>query len=1473
MKSLFELYGAHQGSASEQRLDEIAVFDRFFSDFRGQSVRMLEIGVRNGGSLEIWSEYFPNAIIIVGCAVSSESRILSSDDSRIKFVVGDANTDVVERDIINLSKTFDVIIADGSRLSGEVVKSFVRYFGRLNEGGVFIVKDLQSSYWGQFNGGLYYPYSSMAFFKRLVDVVNHEHWGVPKERRQLLHGFSEMFNINFEEDVLAEIHSVEFTNSLCLVRKYLESSHALRQRSMVGQHEAVPPEFKYKLTESPSQASNPWATMPSAPEESWKRLTSELLDRNRQIGRLNQALADSDGQIARLKQEVAALRSSASWRLTAPLRYVITKIRRSRQLLRLLPSVIVRGGGIGKTALKAWRVMRHEGLKGIRSRLRFVATTSARLAIPGAMPDVSDHSIKKFSIIPYYIDSALDEKKPELGRQPLLAVHLHIYYQDMTSVMVERLANIPYSFDLYVSISEAIRRDRLISQLHELLPRAVKITVECVPNRGRDLAPLIAQFGERLSHYEIVGHFHTKKSPHNANLQEWCIELLDHLLGAPGSSGGRVAHIIELLEAKAKIVYPEGRTEFIKDRTGWADNQELARSLLERFTTLSVDDFPVVEFPEGAMFWARGESISGLLRLPVKFDDFPVEPIAPDGTLAHAIERLILILASPLQGHCVRLHRGDSIKDYRFYEARQNYRESIVHKDIKILSYYLPQFHPIPENDAWHGEGFTEWTKVRSANPLFHGHYQQHIPHPDIGYYHINGPVMLRRQSNLMRDAGVYGQIFYHYWFNGKLILEEPARILLGSKDIDMPFCFCWANENWTRRWDGNEAEILLAQNYSAKDARGFIRYLIPFFQDSRYICIDGRPVLYIYRPSCIPNVNEYIEIWSQECQSVGLNAPYIVAVLTRGAKDPADFGMDAGVERVLHDWTAGGAREIKDSLSAYWPIEGSVLLYKDVANYYCAQKDAKNFTYYRSLVPMWDNTARYGGQANVVHDSTPDLFQGWLECLIHYSKQHLPEDRRFIVVNAWNEWAEGAHLEPDSRYGYSYLNSVGRALSGVPYAKQHNSQQGDVSAVRLHLIFPSYFIKWLDDAPELADRFLYGLNRSLRFAKCIVTVDPDLCSLNISATSGLAAGADFILEFRKISFFSSGSIKLLLDTALHYRESVIIPNAYDGARSLVAVNSNQSVQSHEAHDAPVVLYPIMPTGGFKNFKMCTKAHFFVSYLNTLSHANLPIVTTVIRIHGGGDIGLLANALGCLAAMRNCICIPMIAAQDFTEEQTSVLSSMIDDYSWHRDHPPQVHHYRSSSENKDLRSTMLNESLRKIKTRFAAFLDYDDLLMCHAYDYLIAKLFNTGKAVAFGRVYSTTFNYTTGEFLLRSRAYEYGESYDDFLRNNHAPLHSFILDVSKLNLNRVIYHNDQRYLEDYFLTLQLFAADNCDWNGLKECHYIGDYIHSVDREHTLAFVNDSDRQALIVRPDFILCEQRIKKLRASLIQNLARNVI
>jgi lipopolysaccharide biosynthesis protein/protein-L-isoaspartate O-methyltransferase len=1206
------------------------------------------------------------------------------------------------------------------------------------------------------------------------------------------------------------------------------------------------------------------ADLTAIAEERSARITWQSNEFSQKLTECHLEISQLSSQVATHKSHIQQIMASRSWKLTQPMRSLFGSMRLAHGGVRLAQRKIGRDG-LTKTVVQVLHEARQDGVGTV---CRMIATKGAQTPRFNDKEALGVHEKKSpnVSVVPYYIDPNLESPGPESIGTFSLAVHLHVFYVDMLQDLCERLANIRRPFDLYVSVCHGASRSDVKRQLRAQLPHARKVSVKRVPNRGRDIAPLIVTFGKALSRYDIIGHFHTKKSVHNHDLQTWCRDILDLLLGQPGSNGAHVGHIFKQLMTSAKVVFPEGRREIIQDRERWGGNREIAQTILQRHTQWSVEDFPVIEFPEGSMFWARSATVRNMLSLPLTFEDFPPEPIEADGTLAHAIERLILAFAASHEGRNLRLHKGDSIPDYRFYEPQEDFSRSIIHSDIKVLSFYLPQFHPIPENDEWHGQGFTEWVKVRSALPLFRGHYQQHIPHNDIGYYLLESPDTLRKQAELMKKAGVYGQVFYHYWFNGRLILEQPAQKLLANPDIQMPFCFCWANENWTRRWDGNESEILLAQDYSEKDAEEFIRYLIPFFQDKRYIRIDERPVLFVYRPSSIPDVQMYLKVWAKECHAHGIKDPYVVAVLTRGAKTPLEFGMDAGVERVLHDWTAGSVPDIRDSLQQYTAMNGSALSYPAVADFYSSQTEAKDFTYFRSIIPMWDNTARYGAEAFVVHGSTPEYFQKWLEKLVGYSKKTLPEDRRFLLVNAWNEWAEGAHLEPDSRFGYSYLNSVGRALSDIEYSDQFTTPGSAGTSLIVHLDLPPCFKSHLERDPDFARRFSLLLSNSSIMAAYDVTIDEDSAELVPGVQRSTRANADFIVEFRQPAFFSTKCIEELIQFARCKSESVTVPNFY-GSEALVKVSSNNSVESFDAYFSPIVVYPgRMPDGGFKNFRMCSHAPCFLTGTNTMPDFELPVVTTVIRFHTSADLNLLAHALGCLVAMRNCICVPLVATQDLTPSQVEELSALLASFPWHANHPPIVRHYQSPQGNTDIRSRMLNESLRQVRSQYAAFLDYDDLLMPHAYEWLIDRLKHTGKAVAFGRVYSTTYSVSRSLFIERTKGYEYGYSYADFLRQNHAPLHSFLLDLSKLDVSALLYHEEQRYMEDYFLTLQLFTEQNCDWESLRFNCYIGDYIHSVDRPHTLAFTDDAERQKILKDSAYVSCENHITNLRLALLE-------
>lgn len=1111
-------------------------------------------------------------------------------------------------------------------------------------------------------------------------------------------------------------------------------------------------------------------------------------------------------------------------------RFAASLVRESRQV------------GLRRAAALAWQAM---------------ATPRHTVPVGGvAMPDRDARLIDTFRIVPYHLNPHLQQDPPI---PPLrLAVHLHLFYEDMVEQCIGYLRNIPTRFDLFVSVPEGRDTAALAQRLSAALPEAGAVQVEAVPNRGRDIAPFIVQFGQRLLDYDAVAHFHTKKSPHKSSLSTWFEEVMGTLCG----SRSGVAQILDLLGRDAKTVYPAGNKTPVVD-TGWSDNREIAAGLLAAQGLGSLAELPLVEFPQGTMFWAHTASLSRLLRLPIGFDDFPAEPIPPDGTLAHALERLVLVLGMAEPGRNYRLEvPGLSRENAPFLEARHDFSGMIVHDTIKVLAYYLPQFHPTPENSAWHGEGFTEWYKVRGANPLFQGHYQQHVPHPDVGYYHLDSSAPLKRQAEMMRAAGIHGMIFYHYWFSGRLILEKPAQMLLADPDVAMPFCFCWANENWTRRWDGNEQEILLGQVYSAEDAAAFIRYLIPFFRDDRYIKVDGRPVLMVYRPSSIPAEHDYVGIWRRECEAAGVPAPYVVAVLTRGATSPRDHGMDAGAERVLHDWLGLAARDIRGELRPYWPVNGSVLDYRDVADHYMRNAPARDFPLFRSLVPVWDNTARYGTEAFLVHNFTTEAMQRWVEHLIEDAERNLPADRRFVIVNAWNEWAEGAHLEPDMRFGYGYLNAVGRALSGRRFgALDYIAPPQGLSVA---LVFGEAAEARLRYDPEARRKFVRCLALSPVLARNTLLVGDeglarDLRAAGLPCESGRPAVATHTLRFADLFLFPGRSIERLMQMALRHP-----------GHAVCASPVNDPAFHHDpAAPAGQIPFPYMgrtglefgPAGDVLGYKICAEAPCF-RMGGRHEGAAAPRVSTVMRYHGRGDRRLLVNALLSLLAQSGCRVRPCIGVQDLPEPAASDLLREIEALPWAEDCRPLVRVFHGTPDCPDQRSAMLNEMLRAAGPDRVGFLDYDDLLFPHAYPSLLERLEATGAQVAFGRVYSTTVDPATGFVIRRERTYDYGRSLDDFLTNNCAPVHSFLLDMRELDANALEYFQDMKFMEDYYLTLQLFTKAKVDWASLGLGNFIGDYVHMVGGDaNTLAVADAEKRRAQLTSPDYRLSELRIAELK------------
>ena len=358
---------------------------------------------------------------------------------------------------------------------------------------------------------------------------------------------------------------------------------------------------------------------------------------------------------------------------------------------------------------------------------------------------------------------------------------------------------------------------------------------------------------------------------------------------------------------------------------------------------------------------------------------------------------------------------------------------------LRALAFHLPQFHPIPENDEWWGKGFTEWTNVTKATPYFPGHYQPHLP-ADLGFYDLRLPEARQAQADLARAYGIGGFVYYHYWFTGRRVLQRPVDDIAASGQPDFPFCLCWANENWTRRWDGGEQHVLLEQRYSDEDDDAHIRHLLPRLADPRYIRVGGRPLLMIYRTELLPDPARTAERWRTAALRTGLGELFLAWVESLSQdRDPRSIGFDASVE-FAPDWRVvprgGPGRRARWSaalgLTPRGRLQHKVLPYDELAARMLA-KPPVPYARYRCATPGWDNSPRRKENATMFEGNTPQRYGAWLEALVRAEMgSGRPADEQLVFVNAWNEWAEGAHLEPDRRWGHAFLEATRDALAAA---------------------------------------------------------------------------------------------------------------------------------------------------------------------------------------------------------------------------------------------------------------------------------------------------------------------------------------------------------------------------------------------------------------------------------------------------------
>lgn len=346
---------------------------------------------------------------------------------------------------------------------------------------------------------------------------------------------------------------------------------------------------------------------------------------------------------------------------------------------------------------------------------------------------------------------------------------------------------------------------------------------------------------------------------------------------------------------------------------------------------------------------------------------------------------------------------------------------------VKAVAFYLPQFHPIPENDEWWGPGFTEWFNVVDARPLFRGHDQPKLP-ADLGFYDLRTRETRSAQVDLAREYGVDAFCYYHYWFNGRQLLDRPFHDVVASGEPDFPFLLCWANENWTRRWDGDDRHVLMRQRYSDEDDVRHLRALAAALRDNRYLRVGDRPIFLVYRASLLPNVRRTIARWRRLAHEEGVGELFLCRVesFREEEGDPRPDGFDASVDftpnrhvlrapHLTRIMRYGRRRLGTDVGSQLFRFE-----YGDVVARALSRPPA-SYPRIPCVFPAWDNTPRRRRGATVISGSTPDLYRQWLQHAIATSPI-LSDGERLVFVNAWNEWAEGAILEPSRRWGRAYL-------------------------------------------------------------------------------------------------------------------------------------------------------------------------------------------------------------------------------------------------------------------------------------------------------------------------------------------------------------------------------------------------------------------------------------------------------------------
>lgn len=468
-----------------------------------------------------------------------------------------------------------------------------------------------------------------------------------------------------------------------------------------------------------------------------------------------------------------------------------------------------------------------------------------------------------------------------------------------------------------------------------------------------------------------------------------------------------------------------------------------------------------------------------------------------------------------------------------------------------LVAFYLPQFHTIPENDEWWGKGFTEWRNVTRALPQFEGHHQPKLP-GDLGFYDLRNVEVMHEQARLAREYGISAFCFYFYWFGGKTLLETPLRNWLNDKSIDLKFCLCWANEKWTRTWDGRGDEILIDQKHSPEDDIAFIEHVAEYMRDPRYLRVDGKPVLVVYRPGVFSNMSETAARWRHHCRHLDLGEIHLAYVQSFEQEAPTDIGFDAAIEFPPN---TSAAPPITGQMPLINPAySGTVLDWKAMASSFMTRIPPR-YPLHRGVNVGWDNEARRPGRGRTYARTSPGLYRDWL---LHACMAGEGDVNRLplVFINAWNEWAEGAVLEPDLRSGHSMLEHTRTALRRVADATTPRTVEPPVS--KPCVIVHAWHVDVLDEILEPL------LKRPFHSRLIVTTIESNRDAVGeVLASHGLKGeiivtenrGRDILPFLRVACMLSAEGVDLILK--LHTKKSPHLANGDAWRRELVSGLAN----------------------------------------------------------------------------------------------------------------------------------------------------------------------------------------------------------------------------------------------------------------------------------------------------------------------------